>query len=159
MMAYEIIWSPIYIKQETSCKSDGPSVIFVTFQGTQRLITIFVKAWNWSLMKAKWIQSSSSYLTSLQSILMVSFHLSLDLSDSLSLLQCPSEVFMNFSALPLLLYTPAISVSSTWSSWIVCSSITSSYQHNVTASLLDLNIDMIFSALNLLYKYHKQGRK
>jgi len=108
--------SPNYIKQKPSWESNGPSVIFVTFQGIQRLITIFVRAWDWSLMKAKWIQSSSSYLISLQSILMVSFHLSLDLSGSLSLSWCPSEVVMNFAALPLLLYTPAISVSSTWSS-------------------------------------------
>lgn len=82
--------SPNYTKQNPSCESNGPSVKFVTFHGTQRLITTFVKAWNWSLMKAKWIQSSSSYLISLQLIIMTSFHQSLDLSDSLSLSRCPS---------------------------------------------------------------------
>jgi len=131
--------SPNYIKQNPSGESNGPSVQFVTFHGTQGLITIFVRARNWSLTKAKWIQSLSSYLNSLQSILKVSCHLSLNLSDSLSLSQCPAEDVIYFSALPLLLYAPVISVSSTWSSWTVCSSITSSYQPNFIASLLELN--------------------
>jgi len=47
------------------------------FRGTRRFITVFTRAPHWSLSWARWIQSATSHLISLRSILLLFSHLRL----------------------------------------------------------------------------------
>jgi hypothetical protein len=50
-------------------------VSFLAFYGTQRFVTVFTRACQWSLFWARWIRSICSHPISLRSILILSSHL------------------------------------------------------------------------------------
>jgi hypothetical protein len=73
---------------------------FPTFYATQRFITVFTRAYHWSLSWARWIQSTPSHQISLRSILI---HSNITLP---SMPRSSDQNSMHFSPLLCVLHVP-----------------------------------------------------
>jgi hypothetical protein len=69
------------MEQSPSWEADGHSATqeITPFHGNRTFITVFTRARHWSLFWTRWIQSTPSHPITLRYILILSFHLRLDL--------------------------------------------------------------------------------
>jgi len=80
---------------------------FPAFYGTRKFITVFTTARQWSLSRARWIQSTLFHTISLRSILMLSSHLRIGLPSGL-FLQCFQPKYFVFLIFPMRAFCPLI---------------------------------------------------
>jgi hypothetical protein len=88
---------------------------FSGFYGTRRFITVFTRALHWSLSWARLIQSVPPYFISGRSILILSTHLRLGISNGLFPSGFPTNILYAFLFSPFVLHNPSISSSLSWS--------------------------------------------
>jgi hypothetical protein len=77
---------------------------FPAFYGTQRFITVFTRALQWSLSWARSIQCIPSHPISLRSVLILSTHLRLGLSSGLFASGFPTKMLYSFLFSPFVLH-------------------------------------------------------